>query len=319
MVQAEYKTKWAAPLTDLPGYFRQRNPSVLVRQSIDAVHQLYGYMTFNDNKYGVLSSMEYAWFFQRVERGQTMKYYGPIAVGPASSPSMLKAFVGIILLAENAWFHSSPTPAKPPPGRYFGTSPTAVSQRKVAIGDAQNYRSQVVAGSYQVLPLDPRLCHFDRSSVRHAPNQGFTLKAKLERGLMIASEVVFCKVVDLFQRQEPIDALDREVRNYATLKDLQGVVVPRVRGYYDIWGLLKLIALEDVGTAIPEDWPIDVKMRRKMKAALSHIHSAGYVHGDIARRNFCTKGNMVFLVDLETLALGTRVERENELAAIDAL
>jgi len=115
MVQAEYKTKWAAPLTDLPGYFRQRNPSVLVRQSIDAVYRLYGYMTFNDNKYGVLSKVEYAWFFKRVERGRTMKYYGPIGVDPASSPSMLKAFVGIILLAENAWFVSSPTvtPANP--------------------------------------------------------------------------------------------------------------------------------------------------------------------------------------------------------------
>ena len=276
--------KWAAPLTDLPGYFRQQNPSVLVKQSIDAVYQVYGYMTFNDNKYGVLSNMDYAWFFQRVERGQTMQYYGPIGVDPASSPSMLKAFVGIILLAEHGWFHSSPTPASPPLGQYFGTSHTAVCQRNVAIRHAQNYHLQVTDGSYQVLPLDSRLCHFDRSSIRHTPTQGFTLKAKLNRELMISSEVVFCKVVDLFQKQEPIDALDREVHNYATLKHLQGVVIPQVRGYYDVWGL-----------------------------------SAGYVHGDIARRNFCTKGNMVFLVDLETLALGTHVERENELAAIDAL
>ncbi|KAK2460066.1 hypothetical protein APHAL10511_007900 [Amanita phalloides] len=60
-VVVEYKTKWAAPLKDLPAYF-QRNAHKIVqeRQSIDAVFQLYGYMTFNENKYGILNNMEYA-------------------------------------------------------------------------------------------------------------------------------------------------------------------------------------------------------------------------------------------------------------------
>jgi tRNA A-37 threonylcarbamoyl transferase component Bud32 len=57
-----------------------------------------------------------------------------------------------------------------------------------------------------------------------------------------------------------------------------------------------------------------------MKSALARVHSAGYVHGDIARRNFCKKANVLFLVGLETLAAGSPVElMEAELAAIDAL
>ena len=255
--------------------------------------------------------MQHAWFFQRLEGGQTLRYYGPIGIDSANSPSMLKAFVGIILLANDTWFHSSPTPDHPLPGRHF-------RQRATALRQAHHYRSRVVAGSYDVLQLDPRLCHFDRSSIRHAPRYGFTLKAKLETG-MLTREDVFCKVVDLFRAQDSIDSLDMEVRNYATLKDLQGIAIPRVCGYYEIWGLLRVLVLEDVGTAIPEGQQIGVRMRTKMKAALSRIHLAGYVHGDIARRNFCTKGNAVFLVDLETLGLGTRVEKRNEVAAIDAL
>jgi hypothetical protein len=313
MVQAEYKTKWAAPLADLVGYFNKRNPSVLERQSMDAVYQVYGYMMFNENKYSILSNMQHAWFFQHAEGGQTLRYYGPIDIDPVSSPSMLKAFVGIIWLANDSWFHSSPTP-----GRYFGPSPTGARQRATALRQAHHYRSGIVAGSYDVWQLDPRLCHFDRSSIRHAPRHGFTLKAKLETGIL-TREDVFCKVVDLFRAQDSIDSLDMEVRNYATLKDLQGIAIPRVCGYYDIWGLLRVLVLEDVGTAIPEGQQIGVQMRTKMKAALSRIHLAGYVHGDIARRNFCTKGNAVFLVDLETLVPGTLVERTNELAVIDAL
>jgi len=99
----------------------------------------------------------------------------------------------------------------------------------------------------------------------------------------------------------------------------RSIVIPRVRGYYNVWGLLRLLALEDVGTAIPEHKPISTRTRTLMKSALARIHLAGYVHSDIARCNFCKKGNVVFLVDLETLAMGSPVEMEAELAQIDAL
>jgi tRNA A-37 threonylcarbamoyl transferase component Bud32 len=65
--------------------------------------------------------------------------------------------------------------------------------------------------------------------------------------------------------------------------------------------------------------PIDVEVKMQMKSALGCIHSAGYVHGDIARHNFCKRGKRIFLVDLETLAVGSTIEMQDELAAVDAL
>jgi hypothetical protein len=282
-------------------------------------------MTFNDNKYGILSNMQYAWFFQCVQtasgKGRTLQYYGPIDIDVDSvhTPSMLKAFVGTILLAETAstWFHTSLSDIDSPPDRYFRSSNTAIRDRDIAIVQAQSYNSTPVAGSYPVLPLDPRLCHFNRSSVCHSPERGWTLKATLERSS--SNLKVFCKIVDLFWSCDAVSALDTEARNYAALQNLQGVVIPQVHGYYTVWGLLKLLALEVVGTAIPEDVPIDAEMRMQMKSALSHIHSAGYVHGDIARRNFCKRGKGIFLVDLETLAVGSSIEMEDELAIVDTL
>jgi hypothetical protein len=71
------------------------------RQCVEALQQIYGYMTFNDNKYGVLSNFRRAWFFRRVEGGGTLQYAGPIDLdNSATSPSILKAFVGVVLLAE---------------------------------------------------------------------------------------------------------------------------------------------------------------------------------------------------------------------------
>jgi hypothetical protein len=282
-------------------------------------------MTFNDNKYGILSNMQYAWFFQRIEtadhKGRTLQYYGPIDINVDSVhlPSMLKAFVGTILLAETAstWFHTSVSDIDSPSNRYFRSSVTAIRDRDIAIIQAQSYNSTPVAGTYPVLPLDPWLCHFNRSSVRHSSERGCTLRATLERPS--DNLKVFCKIVDLFRNYNAISALDTEVRNYAALQNLQGVVIPQVHGYYNVWGLLKLLALEVIGNAIPEDVPINAELRKQMKSALSRIHSAGYVHGDIARRNFCKRGKRIFLVDLETLAVGSTVEMEDELAAVDAL
>jgi len=285
-------------------------------------------MTFNDNKYGILSNMQNTWFFQRIgaagNQGKTLQYYGPIRfdVDSDPSPSMLKAFVGIILLAETTslWFHTSPTPAKAPDDRYFGATLTAKHNRDAAVAAAHSYHSLIVNGSYQVLPLDPRLCHFDRSAVRHVSQRGSTLKAKLERGILAGGDLnVFCKVVDLFQTRDSIDALNLEARNYATLQNLQGIVIPRVYGYYDVCGLLRCLALEEVGTVILEDGAIDTQTRALMRSALARIHSAGYVHGDIARRNFCKKGGVVFLVDLETLTVGNPEQMNDELAQINEL
>ena len=68
--QLEYNTKWACVLEKSPEYFhefRRKGTNVQARQSVDAIFQLYGYMTFNDNKYGILNNMEHAYVFRRIE------------------------------------------------------------------------------------------------------------------------------------------------------------------------------------------------------------------------------------------------------------
>jgi tRNA A-37 threonylcarbamoyl transferase component Bud32 len=138
-------------------------------------------------------------------------------------------------------------------------------------------------------------------------------------GIFIADLPVFCKVIDLAQRGDYLGMLDTELQNYATLQHLQGQVIPRVRGYYNVWGLLRLLALEDVCSAIPASSPISATTKRRMRSALVLIHAEGYVHGDLERRNFCKTGMTVFLVDLESLRRGTPDEMAAELAQLDTL
>jgi tRNA A-37 threonylcarbamoyl transferase component Bud32 len=82
--------------------------------------------------------------------------------------------------------------------------------------------------------------------------------------------------------------------------------------------------LEPVGDAIAEDETISENLCLKMKSALGRIHNAGYIHGDIARRNFCKKKigkrTFVFLVDLEMCRLSQgQFEFDNEMRKVDGL
>jgi tRNA A-37 threonylcarbamoyl transferase component Bud32 len=128
-----------------------------------------------------------------------------------------------------------------------------------------------------------------------------------------------CKAVDMFRNQTAIAALESESSVYLALQHLQGRCIPKVYGYFNVWGILRLLALENVGEAI-QDGPISSSLRSKMKAAIQHIHDAGYIHGDIERRNFCVKGELVFVTDLEYCQqTDDEVRMRKEISAVDAL
>jgi hypothetical protein len=318
----EYKPDWVTDLLDICASLEAVNNdhyTVNDRQCVEALHQIYGYMTFNDDKYGVLTNLHRTWFFQRVEGG-TLHYAGPIGLNnSATSPSILKAFVDIVLLAGSNPFLDSPTVDLIPPARLFAsTGTTALVERRKAVQNAGKYLAPTEGGAYQCLDLDPRLCDFQRSTARHTV-RGFDVETNLLQARPTENLSVMCKVVDMFQNQTAIAALEAESRVYLALRHLQGRYIPKVYGYFNVWGILRLLALENVGEALSDD-SISPSLRRKMRAALQHIHDAGYIHGDIERRNFCVKNGVVFIVDLEYCQRTQDQKRmEAEMAAVDAL
>jgi hypothetical protein len=280
-------------------------------------------MTFNNNKFGILTNWKHALFLRRAETPdrKTLEYYLVELNRPGQPISMLKAWVGMVLLAEDDWFYSSPTPSSAPPGRTFGTSTAAWKDRKGAVRDAEGYHMQPVNDAYQCRAIDFRLCRFDLSSARRGAN-GCVVTARFLPSSVGARDLhVVCKVVDVLRYPDAANSLDGEARAYAALQDLQGEVIPTLYGFYEVWGILQLLALEPVGNAVSEDEQIDQTLRTKMKAALQHIHNAGFIHGDIARRNFCrTDSGDVFLVDLERCQLsGNPSELGDEMDQVDGM
>jgi hypothetical protein len=278
-------------------------------------------MNFNNNKFGILTNWKRALFLHRVETSdrKTLEYHLIELDGPDEPISMLKAWVGMVLLAEDDdWFYTSPTI---PSGTNFGTSTTTRQDREGAICNTQEYHMLPVNGKYRSLTLDFRLCRFDPSSARRGAmgcvvNTQFLAPSVGKRDLQVV-----CKVVDILRYPIAANWLDDEVRAYAALRNLQGKVIPTLYGFYEIWGVLRFLALEPVGNAISEDEKITRTLRKNMKAALQCIHDAGFVHGDVARRNFCrTESGDVLLVDLERCKrFRKRSQLSDEMDEVDGL
>jgi hypothetical protein len=314
---------------DLPAVHGRTHHDAVSRESLAALEQIYGYMTFNNNKFGILTNWQRAWFLRRAETPgcKNLEYFLVELHEPSAQISMLKAWVGMVLLANDDWLYASPsTKASPPPARHCRQPTTNWQEWNAAFTAAGQYHTHPdpIDHQYPCLPLDVRLCHFDCSSARHGENAAVIAPCMVTAKLLNPSGsdlTVICKVGDVSRDPELGNELEDEAHAYAVLQNLQGHVIPTLYGFYEMWGMLKLLALEPVGDAIPEDENIDKKLRSKMKSALQHIHNAGWVHGDIARRNFCrTKSGDVFLVDL-AMSRHTYVQAEldDEMKRVDKL
>lgn len=282
-------------------------------------------MTFNCNKFGILTNWKRTWFLRRAETSQrkTLEYY-LIELDGANPPiSMLKAWVGIILLAKDDWFYASPTLSSSPPALHFGGTDTALKERKKTSAQARHHQSVPINGEYPCLPLDCRLCTFNCSTHRGATgSRGCVIPAQLLSPRPPQDYLsVVCKVIDVTRYPEAGVSLYNEARAYAALEGLQGQEIPKFYGFYEMWGILKLLALEPVGYAIPEDEDINQELREKMRTTLRRIHNVGYIHGDISRGNFCrTEEGEVVLVDLEMCRHAqNQAELDAEMRQVDEL
>ena len=109
-------------MENLSGAFDGTRHDAPSTRSLHALEQTYGYMAFNDTKFGILSNWKRALFLRRAETpdGKTLEHYLVELDGPLS---MLKAWVGMVLLARDNGFYASATPSCAPSGRHFRVLP----------------------------------------------------------------------------------------------------------------------------------------------------------------------------------------------------
>jgi len=76
------------------------------------------------------------------------------------------------------------------------------------------------------------------------------------------------KVINISHNPHYCAVLEDKVQAYTALQHLQGEVIPKVYGYYEVWKMLHLLTLEPIGDAIQNNIVISNTLHKKMKRAL---------------------------------------------------
>ena len=88
---------------------------------------------------------------------------------------------------------------------------------------------------------------------------------------------------NIFEYVDPNALFTHEVEIYKHLEHLQGDVIPKFLGCGSLYGLLKVIILQDVGRSITKEEFMERK--DEWSALLDKIHDSGVKHGDVRYPN----------------------------------
>ncbi|KAI3633237.1 hypothetical protein MIR68_008775 [Amoeboaphelidium protococcarum] len=275
----EVKTDWAF---DVQGQLYDLN--ILNTSKVkDAVQQIYGYMTANHFRYGILCTYERFYFMRRGGyNGQqkTMLEISDVVDYQQLEPfTIMKALCAIVHLAKTDFFLQSP----------FGT-PHVTRESFPGNQEVQFVKQQI---KFHDICFGQRVT---RSSV------GSIVKYGEDSELLM-------KIVDCLKHKNEfqIEKLQTEVKAYQLLAELQGICIPTFHGYFCGSGWVDFIVMKNVGTSIRRQlWngvvqatpSFQEEVIFQVAIILQELHRRGVAHGDVRLPNVVRDDqDQLFLID----------------------
>ncbi|KAI8585766.1 hypothetical protein BDZ88DRAFT_431511 [Geranomyces variabilis] len=306
----EFKTPWALPVSDIIKAYEDEQGDIKKRTS-KAISQLNGYMTFNNHRYGVLSTYTNTWFFERTGlQSGSMRVAGPFGYD-STSPYLVHAYLTLLSMVDERWFYASPTSSPSPPSREPSGCSSPLTMRKVRAP----------------LPPPPN----DRYAIEEITPAEIIFAKTVDRSNAVVAEgsfrTVHCvfKIVDATQRPNRAEQLDHEVNIYRVLEPLQGSDIPTFHGYCRVWNMLHVLRMNAAGQSITANVCTLVgpgNILSMIRSAVQRVHALGVVHGDIRLANFLydiASGGVKVIDFGQSRANTSAAEREAEMVELDGL
>ncbi|KAF3927711.1 hypothetical protein ABW21_db0205219 [Orbilia brochopaga] len=271
----EFKAPWELELPDDLAKEYNDNEADGNHKVVKALHQLYGYMTWNDIQIGVLSTYESTFFFQRdIKLGlRVSRKYKHSDTG---SRSVVAALAYLCHYVSTTGYHyCSPTDDGSPPGTHVMTFDPGTP----LLHDGTWQKGLVIPWRDMQIRLHERLSQnfatVILAELRHRDHQSLANKQY--------EKPVVCKIYDLSSSTSAEQARV-ELKAYKHLESLQGKVIPRLFAAGLYWGMLQVFVLERCGDPVPPKPPRG--FWSKVKEAVDALHNAFVIHGDLSLDNF---------------------------------
>ncbi|KAJ6261419.1 hypothetical protein Dda_4089 [Drechslerella dactyloides] len=296
---AEYKTPWALDLPDDLAKAYNVNNGNNDDNIVKAIHQLYGYMSWNDVNVGILSTYTSTFCFQRDEDFR-LRVSRKFKNSERGWDSVIPALIFVCHVAITEGYHSSSAATGDPRGTqvmsfdpqsemlYEGTWDSGL---KVPWKDMEIVLDRCLLYNYATVMT---------ADLRHRDHQNKANKK--------FNKSVVCKIYDLTS-PESAEWAQNELQMYIRLKPLQGKHIPILFAAGTYWGMLMILVLQHCGEAVPEKPPRG--FWKQAREAVEALHSNGILHRDIDLQNFTIRNGdskkEVRLIGLaESRALGKR-------------
>ncbi|KAI3656401.1 hypothetical protein MP638_004012, partial [Amoeboaphelidium occidentale] len=193
---------------DFDDEYSDRNPARTRKSIYQEICQVYGYLSSNKLKYGVLTTYQSTWFFRRPAVG--ILEISPRIACDEEYPTLLRCYVYFLSLIEQG--HLIEKSHQSTPG----------SPRKEIVGSYEakhDYSTRTKTNKSQI-PED-----FELDKLGDAIGRGAS--GSVYRWTYKGRDVVV-KVCDMSNNRDGYDMIKNEVKAYELLRDIQGLCIPKI-------------------------------------------------------------------------------------------
>jgi hypothetical protein len=254
-----------------------------------AITQLWGYLSVNNLKYGILTTFNDTYFFRREfsedQSVSRLEISRSVAIGDTSVP-----IVGALCYFSSLLLES-----------YLYASPYSTHILPL--------KSPANVNKYEVAQVD--MSHFDfgvATDFQKGPN--------VIVGDYARDKTALFKLLDSTKKGTTTMFLT-ELEAYKRLDELQGAIVPNLYRSYLMSGFLFSFVLQDCGQPIsPSQFR---EFYEQIVSGLKAVHQKGVLHGDIALRNILidSTSTKVTIIDFGVASFfGCKPDNESELRFI---
>jgi len=352
----EVKTKYVLPFdddlvskynNDIEDHNQDRTST---KSTVYQVQQIFGYLSHNRLRYGVLTTYEQTWFLKR-DRG---KLYVSPAIGYSDEdPTLFQCYACIMGLARHGHTNPpappSPAPLPPddPPDDYDDSDDSDYDPKGGDHSRSNRKRSKQGDDDFSQSKMKKK----NRGSRSGGPIGGRVITRRLSTGFSVTigeaylpefecqdllgegrtgrvfragwrGEIVAVKICDLYQHPDYEEEVLTEVAAYDALKALQGLCIPHFKlAGYD--GGIFVIATEIAGSPLEVD-KLNHQELLEVVDKLSLIHTYGILHNDIRPDNILIRrhddGIKVCFIDFAmSKRTGSKLELKNEIIKLEKL
>jgi predicted Ser/Thr protein kinase len=276
----EVKSWWSfETIEDVVSQYKKDTEVGLDNKLVKAMQQIYGYMSYNNLRYGIVSTYKGTYFLKR-RKESILSISRPIL---NIHCAIFKYWVYILFQSKEDGFYSSPT------GDPFENCSKKIE--RISFGSGCKYNlTAIKASQIQLADFIER----KRNGIAKGC-VGSVISGKIAG---VDAEIKL-KMVDSFNIADALRICETEVAFYRHLESLQGSIIPQFYGFFNLHGFL-ILALEDCGKPIGhEDYQL---FNDQIENAVSQIKSLGVDHEDLESRdgiypNILIKNKSIRIID----------------------